>query len=205
MRIVSRFHDYYDIGLNLGYDSHVDFIRTPREIDFSKDLSLEDRATRDFFRGLKLPWRHSSGFGMEYIVIGFCGTFYPLIIKHRYGAPSKYCYSFEELSSIMKIDRYNSYKGFYETVKSLKNDELFLTNRSPIIIVTHGAKAVWNGLLRNYQFARIVDPYQAFQRIEMFLGNLAAPEKPIPPRTDVEKLQSHGFDKKISFRKGKKS
>lgn len=33
MRIVSKFHDYYDIGMGLAFDDSIDYIRTPREID----------------------------------------------------------------------------------------------------------------------------------------------------------------------------
>lgn len=209
MRIVSKFHDYYDIGLKLGYDSYVDYIRTPREIDFSESLAPEDRNTRDYFRqNILTPHQYlNAKYNYEFVVIGFCGAFYPLVILNKWGAEPKFCYSYEEFCSIIDDSRYKHYKSFFDTVKSLKNEELFLSNRAPIIIVEYGVKtkATWNGLLRRYNFARIIDPYQAFQKIDMFLSNLAAPEKPLPPRTDLEKLQSHGFDKKISFRKGKKS
>jgi hypothetical protein len=209
VRIVSNFKDYYDIGLGLGYDSHVDYIRTPREIDFSEELAPIDRVTRDFFRKevKRSCYSYSSAqFSIGYVVIGFCGAFYPLVILSKWGAEPKFCYSYEELCSIIDDSRYKHYKTFFDTVKSLKNEELFRSNRAPILIVVYGnkTKATWNGLLRQYNFARIIDPYQAFQKIDMFLSNLAAPEKPIPPRTDLEKLQSHGFDKKVSFRKGKK-
>ncbi len=204
MRIVSRFHDYYDIGLNLGYDSHVDFIRTKREVELT-----EDKALREVFKGIiPLARNWTSGICLEYVVIGFCGAFYPLVIANKFGKDPLYCYSLEELAQVIEITRWGKYKEFYETVKSLKSDELFIANQAPIVIVElTGAqsKATWNGFLKPYNFVRIIDPFQAFQRIEMFLGNMAAPEKPIPARTDVEKLQSHGFDKKISFRKGKKS
>lgn len=196
MRIVSRFRDYYDIGLGLGYDSHVDYIRTPREVIFKDGASPE----KEFFGKL----RFRSDWKTQFIVIGFCGVFYPLIIARRdyMATETKYCYSLEELASIVEIRRWDRYKEFYETVKSLKNDQLFIDNYSPIVIVD-GAKATWNGFLKPYQFMRIIDPYQAFQKIDMFLGNMAAPEKPAPKQSDIEKVKSHGFDPKMGFRKGK--
>lgn len=198
MRILSKFHDYYDIGLGLGYDSHVDYIRTPREVIFKDGASPE----KEFFGKLRFRSYYHYSTHLEYIVIGFCGEFYPLVIATE-DSKKTYCYSLEELSAVIEIQRWSGNKEFYETVKSLKNDQLFIDNYSPIVIVD-GAKATWNGFLKPYQFMRIIDPYQAFQKIEMFLGNMAAPEKPIPKRSDIEKVKSHGFDPKMGFRRGKK-
>lgn len=199
MRIVSKFHDYYDIGLGLGYDSHVDYIRTPREVLFKDGASPE----KEFFGKLKhFPHSQHNVF-LEYEIIGFCGEFYPLVIAKSFYDQKRYCYSLEELASVIEIYRWSRYREFYETVKTLKNDELFIANHSPIVIVELGAKATWNGFLKPYGFMRIIDPWQAFQKIEMFLGNMAAPEKPIPKQSDIEKVKSHGFDPKMGFRKGK--
>lgn len=199
MRIVSNFHDFYDIGLGLGYDSHVDYIRTPREVIFKDGASPE----KEFFGKLRFrSYQHYSTF-LEYIVIGFCGEFYPLVIATK-DSQKTYCYSLEELSLIINTsNRWDGYADFYRDVKALKNDQLFIDNYSPIVIVD-GAKATWNAFLKPYGFMRIIDPYQAFQKIEMFLGNMAAPEKPIPKRSDIEKVKSHGFDPKMGFRRGKK-
>ena len=197
MRIVSKIRDYYDIGLGLGYDSHVDYIRTPREIIFKNGASPE----KEFFGKLKFYNRYDQHVFIEFVIIGFCGQFYPLVIATS-KSKKTYCYSLEELGAIVKIDRWSRYEKFYEDVKALKNDELFIANHSPIVIVDV-AKATWNAFLKPYEFVRIIDPYQAFQKIEMFLGNMAAPEKPIPKQSDIEKVKSHGFDPKMGFRKGK--
>lgn len=202
MRIVSKFHDYYDIGLGLGYDSHVDYIRTPREIVFKETDIPEDRSTKEFFKKLNFSSHWDKSIFLRYVVIGFCGIFYPLVIAEK-SSKQKYCYSLEELASIIEITRRSRYKEFFDTVKALRNDELFITNHSPIVVVELGTKAVWNEFLRPYFFVRIIDPYQAFQKIEMFLGNMATPQKPIPKQTDIEKVKSHGFDHKMGFRKGK--
>lgn len=197
MRVVSKFRDFYDIGLGLGYDSHVDYIRTPREVIFKDGASPE----KEFFGKLKFYNRYDQHVFIEFVIIGFCGQFYPLVIATS-KSKKTYCYSLEELGAIVKIDRWSSYEKFYEDVKALKNDELFIANHSPIVIVDV-AKATWNAFLKPYEFVRIIDPYQAFQKIEMFLGNMAAPEKPIPKQSDIEKVKSHGFDPKMGFRKGK--
>lgn len=59
-----------------------------------------------------------------------------------------------------------------------------------------------NPCLKDYEFYRIFDTYRAFQELEMYLGNLAAPEKPIPAVSDKDMIMAKGFDK-FSFRKDK--
>ncbi len=63
-------------------------------------------------------------------------------------------------------------------------------------------KFIINGNLREVEFYKIFDPYQAFQEISMFLGNMASPEKEIPKLDDVTMAEIKGFDK-YSFRKDK--
>ncbi len=59
---------------------------------------------------------------------------------------------------------------------------------------------VFDGCLKDFEFFRVMDPYQTFQQIAMFMGNLAAPEKPIPELDDVTMAEIKGFNKE-SFRK----
>ena len=52
--------------------------------------------------------------------------------------------------------------------------------------------------LNTLQFYKVINPYQAFQQIQMFLGN-AVTTKPMPVISDELKAESKGFDK-FSFR-----
>ncbi len=58
-------------------------------------------------------------------------------------------------------------------------------------------------LLSSFGFAKFLPPEIVYQELDIFLGWL----KDNPPiednRTDLEKLQSQGFDKKVSFRNRK--
>lgn len=46
-----------------------------------------------------------------------------------------------------------------------------------------------------------IDAQQLYQELAMFVGNVLHPvEQPSSPMQDVEKVVSHGFDKKVSFR-----
>jgi hypothetical protein len=46
-----------------------------------------------------------------------------------------------------------------------------------------------------------IDPQQLYQELAMFVGNVLKPvEQPPSNMKDIEKVSSHGFDKKVSFR-----
>ena len=57
-----------------------------------------------------------------------------------------------------------------------------------------------NECLNHWQFYRVKDPYQAFQAIQQWLSNQAAPERPIPHIPDEILAEAKGFTKH-SFRK----
>lgn len=220
MRIVSKFHDFYDIGQGLGFDSSLDYIRTIKEVplrgyDYRVE-SPEDKATRALNK--KTPSMSSrwdrwlpTGTTYESRIIGFCGRLYPLIKVSVSGEKNKFFYSVHDLDKFMEKtlkkkdlaiylnERGYSVRSFFKKVEEVtKVGEAFILNRSPIVVFSEykdkESYAIWNARLRDYQFEKAVDPYQAFQQIEMFLSNLAVPLKPIPPRTDLEKRDSHGFD-----------
>lgn len=65
----------------------------------------------------------------------------------------------------------------------------------------HNSKFFVNPLLKDYEFYKIFDSFQAFQEIQMFMGGvLGRGEKEIVEVADKYKIAQHGFDK-WSFRK----
>lgn len=64
----------------------------------------------------------------------------------------------------------------------------------------HRSVFIKNPCLNKYDFARIIDPYQAYQTLRMFLCNQAAPREYIPEISDEDMLIAKGFDPKTSFR-----
>lgn len=60
-----------------------------------------------------------------------------------------------------------------------------------------------SGRLNDYQFIKVFDPHTFVQELEMFMGNVLIKRDPEPVFTDKDKIHSHGFDNKTSFRKGK--
>lgn len=87
---------------------------------------------------------------------------------------------------------------------------LFVDSRCPIFVAsvswvanTHGLstfKIVYNACLKELQFFRVIDTFTAFQELQMFLGAMAQPNKPIPNVSDKDMVSIKGFDE-WSFRK----
>jgi hypothetical protein len=82
---------------------------------------------------------------------------------------------------------------------------MFEEKRCPVFVAQASSRyssgtIEWNALLNQHDFMRVFDPYTAFQEIEMFMSNLAIPQKPMPVIPDELKAESKGFDK-WSFRK----
>lgn len=224
MRIISKFHDYYDIGMGTGHDDSIIYIREPREVIYplpTKGATKEDLISLEMIKKAMVPnYVYELGMFWQPQVIGFCGKFYAFI---QHGDIKLY--------SIEDVDAYKQAKerpkdyaywlrcqnrvilnNFFKRWAEVNFLEPFIINRSPVVVLFEKEfvlgrgtiyKTVWNARLRDYGFAKVIPPYEAFQAIEMFMGNLANPEKPSPPQSDLEKVQSHGFDKKMSFRKGK--
>jgi hypothetical protein len=77
--------------------------------------------------------------------------------------------------------------------------------KAPIITVVSQPRrfviVTRNDILSQYQFFKVLDPYSAFQELEMFLGGIMAPEnKKMIEISDRYKIEEHGFDK-WSFKK----
>ena len=63
------------------------------------------------------------------------------------------------------------------------------------------SKFIITPLLKNYEFYKVFDSFQAFQEVMMFMGGvLGRGEKEIVEVADKYKIGQHGFDK-WSFRK----
>lgn len=194
MRIISKERDYYDGVQGMAFDKSLLYVRTPIEVP------------KENVKNYKLPKIYLSdmSYRLDRGVIGFCGKLYPFISDgSQYVKGGFHCYySLAELERKLNINKYQ-HKRLEEFFKVSEDLELFIQNKSPIFVYD-GKKIIWNSLLRTYSFEKVVDPYQAFQSIRMFLSNLASPEVEIPKVDDKSNLLRHGFDN-WSFKKRGKS
>jgi hypothetical protein len=88
------------------------------------------------------------------------------------------------------------------------NSPIFAWGYPPVEIPSHGFERDYgedfyiNPILKDYSFAKIFDPYTAFQEIQMFIsGVMPVGDNVEPlPSTEKQKVAQHGMDK-WSFRK----
>lgn len=231
MRIISPFHDYYDVVQSQGQDHTLIYQRRERTI------TPKTYPFPVFHRW----WRHYPGdMSLYQKVIGFCGKIYPAFWLSK-GEVKKTAFNIGDVDKFVHDNfnekqiegymqkRHKRWKSgtnknwpfeqarfkfieFFDKLDKEKDKyrELFEQERCPIFVAESREtdritwKAVgtitFNPRLKDYDFQRAFDPYQAFQEISMFMGNLAEPRKPIPPISDEIMAEIKGFDK-WSFRK----
>jgi hypothetical protein len=229
MRIISKFHDYYDCIQATGQDQGLLYLREKEEVEGWIGPILR---TGYSYRG------YSTGFSFDDYVVGFCGRIYPLITALNIKAQEKarrddpkadlrvFCYTLEDMEKFIaenctkqQQEKYYA-KGYVSKSIGLQHrfmKEVFLAceqsgdglrakfekKRCPLFVCRRsGYKRMteWNACLKDYQFMKVFDPYLAYQEISMFLGGLATPEKVIPEMTDKDMVDIKGFNE-WSFRK----
>ena len=216
MLIASKFHDYYDTALSSsGVDKTCVYKR--------KTIRIREANP---FKGM-LP-RFISSKKTEtlctFFIVGFCGKLYvgarfENTLQASYKNKFKpFCvYGQEEIEKAMYNHRIKEpimYYYYFRHTKKLKtmfnkfhdkaNLELFFKYKVPVFSFV--TKLKLNPVIKPLQFYKVFDTYSAFQEIHMFLsGVLGNPEKKTVRISDIDRLEAHGFDKKTSFRKGKKS
>jgi hypothetical protein len=227
MRIISKEHDYYDIGQGLGQDQSLVYLRTPCVVE----------------RRPKNVWYYGGNFSPY--LIGFCGAVYPCLCM-RHESRSSPLYSVEDCDQFIDKcgedypERYypqeetgkhklrrgsaysrshseddrRDYRSNQEDAKRFFRDDapmigetllpLFQQYNTPIIVWSWEVTRI-NALLRPYAFFRIRSPYQAYQEIAQYVGGvLRAGTNPVPEPTNNTKIELAGFDLKHSFRSSKK-
>lgn len=164
----------------------------------------------------------------SHFVVGFCGKLYVGWKLYNRGKEI-HCYSnevittitydFDYIKTIVELKHWGGLllEDTVNYIRSSNAIQLFRDCNSPVFIYdgdfnrTSIDKKVWgykqnskffiNPILKDYEFYKIFDTFQAFQEISMFMGGvLGNKEKDIVEVADKYKIGQHGFDK-WSFRK----
>ena len=160
-----------------------------------------------------------------YIIIGFCGKLY--IGWKLYRAEKTYpfkvsteiVFDVDYMKSILEPKSWhNNLEDSINYIQKFDAIQIFRELNAPIFIFdsdygrsnlevkrysisNHNPKFFVNPILKDYEFYKIFDAFQAFQEISMFMGGvLGRGEKEIVEVEDKYKITQHGFDK-WSFRK----
>ena len=228
MRIISDFHDYYDIGMQNGIDPQLPYRRFRQEepIRFPKD----DRQSWGTFE--RSSYSYSKSY--RFLYIGFAGKIYPRMEgwfgKYQLEEETPY-YTIEPsfgvdptlLEDVFFVIakehwRRSGEKYLKRSAKRIKEEvfqcfefkdapellDLFEKFKTAIFVYKLGDNTIiLNERLNLYNFQKVLPPMEAFQELAMYVGaRLTKPVIQEPPLSDKVKAEIHGFDK-YSFRKGK--
>ena len=222
MRIKSDFHDYYDSVQKLGQDKDLVWVRKRRreELAFTWKLPwYQQQWSRNEV------WAIIGFCGKIYGVIRIVKT-----IRNYPEEEVFYCHGIDAvditLKRILTEEDYTAYccdrpdnrhkrltwarqrrnvVNFFTECEQGRNafEGQFITAQSPVFIKEVCGKKqtlTWNASLKEWEFFRVMEPYTAFQELQMYWAGLAKPEKPIPIVSDKDMALAKGFDH-WSFRK----
>jgi len=201
MRIISKYKDYYDYFVGIfGIDDNKIYDR--RELIVNKD-----------------PFKNSNNDDIDLYVFAIANTIYPLFYYrnkpyHTLEDIKRLEIIYRKNNDIIKSYRYvdtlHRYEELTKQVCTVNTDA-----RKPVLVrhfryysylmnvneeFATDDVHTYVPLLSDFKFNNILDAKEIYIKIETFLGWLNDnPEIP-NKQTDKEKLLSHGFDNKKSFR-----
>jgi hypothetical protein len=211
MKLISNFKDYYDwvIGAKYGIDPKVVYERIPMEVN--------RHGGKPEKTGLHVPYQLADPnrkdittfrlhvCGRSYLVLWFEGKFHineaATALQRRLARENNrqrsraYYRQVEQWGDELGDKFPTTRQQWYDTPTPL-NAEF----NCPVIL----EDTLWrstlhlNVRLSDYGIPSVLDPETVFLQLTDFF---MPKEQVVDKRTDVEKLQSHGFDKKTSFRK----
>jgi hypothetical protein len=220
MRIISKFHDYYDSALKQGFDKETVYVREIRQTQFTP---------------ADAPLRMNSTYGLPYqvsfLILGFCGQLYKVIQVEDQTVPgarhSHYFYSWSDFEIYAKAQdigldwggkgdkrpyrwrvHSNNAKDLEHHYNSMDPSSLqkyFVEKNVPIFIYQPWTTNTYllneNASLKEIEFFKVKDVFTCFQDIYMYVsGVLNQRENPMVSISNQDKIDKHGFDD-YSFRK----
>lgn len=225
MLIISKFHDYYDSAVGEGIDKTIIYKREENQVkipDLGVDISWKGL---HIFSGKFFNKKNKEIGFHTWLSIGFCGKIYVCLKEELYeldglkkiDIQENFYYGLDCLIPFEKCkDKKFTWKddGKYKDTKEYINKlhekefpELFFEYKSPIFLITNYTErgknktCIINSQLKQIEFFKQKGSFTAFQEIQSFIsGVLGVNREPEIILTDKDKIISHGFDLKTSFR-----
>jgi len=228
MRIISTFHDYYDAIQAQGQDLDLIYLRTAKEIKLTEWPFPICQSCHYSTRNLHFSEWIIGFCGKIYPLLQV--ELRTLLTGRRADEPPEVvCFSAADVDAYAEkyltkkqLERYYAKKRsrlrrdwhyahhhyvvdeFFEECARRQNEfsQIFNEHRVPIFTAKYkrDPELTLNAELKPFEFYRLFDTFTAFQEIQMFLGAIAVPLKPIPDIPDKIMAEAKGFDK-WSFRK----
>lgn len=205
MKIISKFKDYYDYYAKVyGRDDALVYKRGISQFD----VTIGDPSSslvQKLVRGV-----HSEPGNQYVLIVGVCGRFFPLTtVDHGQITPEPKDYSIVLVDkpatkwSTWNYERINTgdvYAPLLEYQKRLKEPVIGLSGYSYSGWYPNNLQLMDKvPILKEYGIDKLLTAEQCYQEIYQFLSVLNNKEV-LTNMTDRDKIESHGFDLKQSFR-----
>lgn len=170
-----------------------------------------------FFRGLRITYKdYNDGFSKPDICNCYSTEAVETFLKKHYSPKQMEGFYFKPQYKHMypKNWTWNIYRDFQwffkdeNTSKDSSDSFIFDKYNCPIFTVVESINRYdyylnINDQLSSFTFQKVKAPFDAFQELQVYLSNIARPNKPIPELCNNDKVLNAGFDLKSSFRKDK--
>lgn len=169
-----------------------------------------------YYNPIKDWWRLQVGFK----IVVFCGKPYPVFITEReskreaFKKDIRFIYDLQELNALVKehegndlFERPSKWRArswaleAYEHAMSKSWADVATEYKAPIMLVQSKHLLTIYPELKKIQFYKKMEPWQAYQELSMFMGNIASPDNTPVTVSDKDRAAQHGFDMKYGFRK----
>jgi hypothetical protein len=226
MKLISKFHDYYDTALGHGVDPNVVYVR--KTVELLKETYPEDLADNEKwdkiteiikrFNGQQdlttferwfTSWSyHRDDMSFTRGYVGFCGKIYPFLLRFKKDSSKvKLYWSFDKLK--LNHPRNKDLPKYREHFnRTLEDDTIFHELDVPVWAKYNdpfdngSLKTILNPCLKDIHFAAVKDPYSAFQELSMYISGVLGGKSPkMVEISDKEMAAKKGHDGKYSFRK----
>jgi hypothetical protein len=196
MRIISKFHDYYDGVRAYGEDRTVIFKRNNESIEEKLDI--------------KMVRREIGVYDLYPLILFFCGkqyNFYMWEISNQFKTGYIYKYDDPLLKKMLTTKKRN--RSFADVVYGKLTEDYFKVKEigPDIFFKYNAAYFLYNGkeieiypVLKELKFWKVLDSFSAFQEIDQFISGVLTKTEEIKPIEDKYLIKQKGFDK-WSFRK----
>jgi len=195
MRIISNFKDYYDVGMQYGYDPKLQWIRKyvtyPHTNSKLRSADFLLHFCGNIYRGI------SVGDYPYLIDIIWDTAHYEAHCKLHNISPREVNY----LDQVWLFKRKAQKTKIITLGKLERLSNLNEKYHSTVVLETRGDIKV-NTSLKGIQFYKVYDPITTYQKISEYFGNRFFNEPKMVPISDKDRIKQHGFDEK-SFRMAK--
>ena len=205
MRILSDFHDYYDIGMKYDQSGYPIW---KRKTGFPIMINIQHYLYSE-------KWFDIIGFAGDTFlfvdgIMGDRNDFHRSASDAQLGHSRNYkevfLYNEYAFDVIENSKMWGDFNNFHEYIKWYLNDtkRLFKEYETPIFKArfNRGSMHLETApILKDIKFQKVIDPYSAYQKLDQYVGTHMVQEIETIALTDDSKAKKAGFGDKYDFRR----